>query len=96
MKRRDAGSFAQPGCIGRGAGLSQASIQPAAVALPGVRQFGAPSEGGRRAAAGGAEWRGLSRPGLGSPVAVRSYVRTPRQSTASAEPGCAVHFAGQA
>jgi hypothetical protein len=73
---------ARPGPSGPGAGPSQASTPPAAVALPGVRQFGArPSGRARRASAGGAEWRGLSRPGLGSPVAARPYVRSAQQST---------------
>ncbi len=69
------GASAQPGRIGTGAGPTRASNPPAAVALPGVRQYGTRPHGRvRRASAGDAESRGLSRPGLGSPAAARILI----------------------
>ncbi len=82
MNHRTQGASAQPGRIGPGARNPQASTRPAAVALPGVRQLGARLHGrARRAGAGGAEWRGLSRPGPGSPVAARPYAGATRPPT---------------
>ncbi len=85
------GASAQPGRIGHGAEGQRASNRPAAVALPGVRQSGARRFGrARRASAGDAESRGLSRPGLGSSVAARILIALAATFVALALPSFAV------